>query len=467
MGKVTGFLEFDRSMPMTRPVVERVNDYKELYIRESSEFVNRQASRCMDCGIPFCQSGCPLGNIIPEFNDAVYRESWFEAYHILCLTNNFPEFTGRLCPAPCEGSCVLGLNADAVTIEYIEKQIIETAFDNGWVNPSVPTRNGLSVAIIGSGPSGLAAADELNKMGYDVTIYEKSAKPGGLLRYGIPDFKLEKHIIDRRIRILQQSGIIFICDHEINSHNIDDLDKYNAVLLCGGSTVARDIDIHGRQTQGIHLAMDYLQQSNEFVDQRTLQNIHAAGKHVVVIGGGDTGADCVGTAARQGALSINQLEFMFKPDASRDQNNPWPQWPMILRKSTSHDEGCTRQWSVMTKSFIKNDDKLSGLLVCDVDWEKGPDGKYSFIPKENSNRIIPCDLVLIAIGFLSGQTSTFVNKWNVGLETNGNISTSNYQTSNPKIFSAGDMRRGQSLIVWAIQEGREAAKSIDNYLINQ
>lgn len=430
----------------------------------------------MDCGVPFCHSGCPLGNVIPEFNDAVYRESWKEAYEILTSTNNFPEFTGRICPAPCESACVLGINQPPVVIEEIEKHIIEIAFERGLVKPYIPNiRTGKKVAVVGSGPAGLAAATQLNAAGHSVTVFERDDAPGGLLRYGIPDFKLEKWVIDRRVGVMEEEGVVFKCDTEVGVDiGMSDLLRgYNAIVLAGGSTIPRDLPIPGRDLKGIHFAMDFLKQQNKRVSGRFNKNeepIMATGKHVVVIGGGDTGSDCVGTSNRHGARSVAQFELLPKPPASRTMEMPWPTYPMVLKTSSSHEEGCERQWAVATKEFISDENgNLKALKTVDLEWKIGANGRAQFVEIEGSSREIPCELVLLAMGFVHPQHEGLVNELGVELDDRGNVRANekNYQTSIPKVFTAGDMRRGQSLVVWAISEGRECARQVDEFLSGQ
>lgn len=474
MGKPTGFLEFDRELPGKRDPKKRINDYKEMYIDFEDEKTNQQAARCMDCGIPFCHTGCPLGNIIPEFNDAVYNEDWEQAIDILHSTNNFPEFTGRICPAPCEASCVLGINKPPVAIELIEKTIIEKAFSLGLVKPQKPEfRSGKKVAVVGSGPAGLAAASQLNKAGHTVIVFERSDRIGGLLRYGIPDFKLEKEIIDRRLEIMEAEGITFKTGVNIGV----DLPFYtlinevDAVVLCGGSTLPRDLNIRGRELKGVHFAMDFLSQQNKRVAGDTISediSISAEGKHVIVIGGGDTGSDCVGTSNRHKAKSVTQIELLAKPPAARSENDPWPKYPMILRTSSSHEEGVDRQWSILTKEFISDGNgNVKALRIVDIQWEIGYTGKPEFKEIEGSERDLPCDLALLAIGFVHGETEDIRSKVDIEMDTRGNVNTKNYQTNIENVFAAGDMRRGQSLVVWAITEGREAARAVDEYLMGE
>ncbi|MBK8674617.1 MAG: glutamate synthase subunit beta [Bacteroidetes bacterium] len=479
MGKPTGFKEFTRELPAYRDPKQRLGDYKELYVEFSDEKTQKQGARCMDCGVPFCHFGCPLGNIIPEFNDAVYQGDWKLAIDILSSTNNFPEFTGRICPAPCEASCVLGINQPPVAIEHIEKSIIEKAYELGYVKPFIPKeRTGKKVAIIGSGPAGLAAAAQLNKAGHFVTVYERADQIGGLLRYGIPDFKLEKWVIDRRLEVMKSEGIEFKLNSNIGV-NIDAKEmeaQFDALVLTGGSTVPRDLPITGRELKGVFPAMEFLSQQNKRVADIKVEVDHtgkpyqngslsAKGKNVLVIGGGDTGSDCVGTSNRHGAKSVTQIELLGKPPVGRDENNPWPLWPMILRTSSSHEEGVERQWSLLSKAFIGNEKgELTGLKVVEIEW-KTVDGKPQFVEMPETEHIIPCELALLAMGFLFPDKTGIMDQLKIEQDERGNIKTTNYQTANAKVFSAGDMRRGQSLVVWAISEGREAARAVDIYLM--
>ena len=485
MGKPTGFLEFERQASKKRSVKERLRDFKEVEEKYDEKQTLDQASRCMDCGIPFCHNGCPLGNIIPEFNDAVYEQNWELAYQILDSTNNFPEFTGRICPAPCESSCVLGINKPPVSIEYIEKSIIEKAFENGWVTPrELKSRTDKKVAIVGSGPAGLAAAVQLNRAGHKVVVYERADQIGGLLRYGIPDFKLDKGIIDRRMEVMREEGIEFKTGInvgvDVKSSQL--MRDYDAILLAGGSTRPRDLKIEGRNLNGVHFAMEFLSQQNKKVAlgkgieidnsvdhtkrSYNIPEISAKGKHVVVIGGGDTGSDCVGTSNRQGAASVLQIEIMEKPGDERDERTPWPQWPLMLRTSTSHEEGCVREWLINTEAFI-GDEKgnLKALKIVEVAWNKKEDGSMKMEPVKGTEKEIPCDLALIAAGFVGPEKTGFIEELDLEIdEKRDNVIAKDYQTSNEKVFVAGDMRRGQSLVVWAISEGREAARSLDAYL---
>jgi glutamate synthase (NADPH) small chain len=474
MGKITGFLEFTRELPHKRPVQERINDYKEFVERYTDEKLNQQAARCMDCGTPFCHDGCPVGNLIPEFNDAVYRKSWQEAYEILSSTNNFPEFTGRICPAPCETSCVLGINQPAITIEEIEKHIIEIAFESGFVQPKIPNvRSGKKIAIIGSGPAGLAAATQLNSAGHSVTIFERDDEPGGLLRYGIPDFKLEKWVIDRRINIMKEEGVEIKCNANVGVNvSINDLlREYHAIVLAGGSTIPRDLNIPGRELKGIHFAMDFLKQQNKRVAEKSVEEevILATGKNVVVIGGGDTGSDCVGTSNRQKALSVTQFELMPMPPKSRTPFMPWPTYPMILKTTSSHEEGANRHWAIATKEFIGDENgNLKALKIVDLQWKFTDENKPAqFVEVTGSESEIPCERAFLAMGFVHPQHEGLLNELDIELDERGNVKASEkeFHTNISKIFSAGDMRRGQSLVVWAISEGRECARKVDEYLM--
>ncbi|GHN01453.1 dihydropyrimidine dehydrogenase subunit A [Cytophagales bacterium WSM2-2] len=472
MGKITGFLENNRQLPTKREVRERVKDYFEVEGAIDTSLTVKQASRCMDCGVPFCHHGCPLGNVIPEFNDAVYQQNWKLAYEILSLTNNFPEFTGRICPAPCEASCVLGINKPAVAIEYVEKTIIEKAFEEGYVKPRTPLqRSGKKVAIVGSGPAGLAAAEQLNYAGHWVTVFERSDEIGGLLRYGIPDFKLDKRILDRRLAVMNEAGIKFQTGVNVGMSvsAIELVESFDSILLCCGSTVPRDLTIPGRNLNGVHFAMDFLTQQNKRVNGKKIEgeDIWATGKNVIVIGGGDTGSDCVGTSNRHGAKSVTQIEILSKPPKDRNESMPWPSWPIILRTSTSHEEGCERQWSVVTKEFVGDEHgNLKALKIAEIEWKK-EGNTISFVEIPNSEKEIPCELALLALGFLHPQHTGLLDQLKVDYDERGNIKCHRYQTSNYKIFAAGDARRGQSLVVWAISEGREAARSVDEYLMGE
>ncbi len=484
MGKPTGFLEFTRELPGRRPVEERINDYKEFVELYAPEKLNQQAARCMDCGVPFCHHGCPLGNIIPEFNDAVYRKNWEEAYEILSATNNFPEFTGRICPAPCESSCVLGINQPAITIEEIEKHIIEIAFSKGLVKAHKPNvRTGKKIAVVGSGPAGLAAAAQLNYAGHTVTVYERDDAPGGLLRYGIPDFKMEKWVIERRVALMEEEGIVFKYNAHVGVNvNVNDLLRENhAIVLAGGSTVPRNLPVTGRDAKGVYFAMEFLKQQNKRVagknpmgDAPTESNLidedlSAKGKHVIVIGGGDTGSDCVGTSNRHGAVSVTQFELMPQPPNSRTQYMPWPTYPMLLKTTSSHEEGAHRHWAIATKAFLKDEHgNLQSVKVVDLEWKIAEDGRPAqFVEVPGSEREMPCQLALLAMGFTGPQQKGMIQQLDVELDERGNVKASekHYQTSISKIFSCGDMRRGQSLVVWAISEGRECARKVDEFLM--
>ncbi|HEX2629322.1 MAG TPA: glutamate synthase subunit beta [Chitinophagaceae bacterium] len=484
MGKPTGFLEFTREMPGKKPVEERLQHYNEFVDKYETEKLNQQAARCMNCGIPFCHSGCPLGNVIPEFNDAVYRKDWKEAFDILSSTNNFPEFTGRICPAPCESACVLGINQPPVAIEEIEKHIIEIAFENGFVKPKKPNlRSGKKVAVIGSGPAGLAAAAQLNYAGHSVTVFERDDAPGGLLRYGIPDFKLEKWVIDRRIKLMEEEGIVFKCLANVGVNvNINDvLREFNAIVLAGGSTTPRNLFIPGRELNGVHFAMDFLKQNNKRVAGKDVlanssiesnildEIVMATDKNVVVIGGGDTGSDCVGTSNRHGAKSVTQFELMPKPPADRTPFMPWPTYPMLLKTTTSHEEGADRHWAIATKEFIGDENgNLKALKVVDLEWKIVDGRAASFVERPGSERELPCELALLAMGFVHPQHVGFINDLGIGLDERGNVKATekDYRTNISKVFTAGDMRRGQSLVVWAISEGRECARKVDEFLNN-
>ena len=472
MGKITGFKEFERLSEPALPVGERVKNYQEFVLHLSDEDAKQQGARCMDCGIPFCQTGCPVNNIIPDFNDLVFRQNWREALDTLHSTNNFPEFTGRVCPAPCEAACTLNINDDAVGIKSIEHAIIDKGWEMGWVLPQPPThKTGKRVAIVGSGPAGLAAAQQLGRVGHDVIVFEKSDRIGGLLRYGIPDFKMEKSHIDRRVSQLQAEGVQFRVEQHIG---VDTpaavlLADFDAVILAGGAEWPRDLPVPGRELDGIHFAMDFLPLQNMVVAGAKVDNqIMATGKHVVVIGGGDTGSDCVGTSNRHGAASITQFELMSMPPEHEQKPLVWPYWPVKLRTSSSHEEGCARDWSVATKRFIGSHGKVEKLVAVRVEWQ---DGKMQEVP--GSEFEMKADLVLLAMGFVAPVQSGLLEQFaalgvekdqrqNVKAATEGTMA---YQTTNPKVFAAGDMRRGQSLVVWAIREGRQCARSVDEFLM--
>lgn len=471
MGKLRGFLEYERKNEAQLPVKDRLGHYREFTLPLAGEELQEQGGRCMDCGVPFCHSGCPLGNLIPDFNDAVYKNDWKTALSILHATNNFPEFTGRLCPAPCESACVLGLVKAPVAIELIEKTIVERGFSEGWIKASPPQkRTGKKVAIIGSGPSGLAAAQQLNRAGHQVSVFERDERPGGLLRYGIPDFKLEKTIIDRRISLLEEEGIIFKTNTEVGRDiTIDQMDTFDAILLAGGAAKKRALPVKGAAAAGVVQAMTYLTHNNRAIqeDQPVKDDLNATGKHVIVIGGGDTGSDCIGTANRQGALSVTNFEIMPLPATHRTDKHPWPFWPFTLKTTSSHAEGCEREWSIMTKAFLTDSTgTLTGLKTIDVYWEEIPGESPALREVEGTEREWPCDLALLALGF-TGPEPTLAEHFNVHTDERTNIIGNDHQTNIPHIFTAGDMRRGQSLIVWAISEGREAARCIDTFLMGK
>ena len=471
MGKIKGFIEFDRLKESVIDPKERIKNYKEFTVAPKTEELQDQAARCMDCGVPFCHSGCPLGNLIPDFNDAVYKNEWQRALTILHSTNNFPEFTGRLCPAPCEESCVLGIVNPPVSIELIEKYIVERGFAEGWIKPQPPkTRTGRTVAIVGSGPAGLAAAQQLNRAGHLVTVFERDNKVGGLLRYGIPDFKMEKNIIDRRLEVLEAEGIDFKCNVEIGKTITAETleNEFDAVLLATGATIKRGLPIPGSDLKGVEQAMEFLPHNNKAVDgqhEREAKYI-ATDRDVIVIGGGDTGSDCIGTSNRQGAKSVTNFELMSKPAEGRTEEHPWPYWPFKLKTSSSHEEGIHREWSILTKEFVGDKSgKLVGLKTVEVKWKKIPGERPQLIEKEGSEKEWPCDLALLALGF-TGPEKTVPEQFGLALDERGNIKGENdYQTQKPFVFTAGDCRRGQSLIVWAISEGREAAHQVDAFLM--
>ena len=467
MGNPTGFIEIGRVNFERRPVQERIHDWREVYKDFPEDNLQSQAARCMDCGIPFCHQGCPLGNIIPDWNDLVYRGQWQEALYRLLATNNFPEFTGRICPAPCEGSCVLGINADPVTIKNIEVTIIDRAFKEGLIRARRPlVRTGKAVAVVGSGPAGLAAAAQLNQAGHWVTVFERADRIGGLLRYGIPEFKMEKHVLDRRLNIMHEEGIMFRTNANVGVNvAVEELQQeFDSILLAGGSTAPRDLPVPGRELQGIHFAMDYLPLQNKRCEGDTISEsefISAKDKRVVIIGGGDTGADCLGTAHRQEARSIVQFELLPKPPAERAADNPWPSWPNIFRTSSAHEEGGDREYCVMTKSFTGSNGHVTQLHAVRVEFE-GRNLKE--VP--GTEFTLDADLVLLAMGFLGPERKGMLDQLGVAINERGNVTTNaEKMTSVPGIFAAGDMARGQSLVVWAIREGRQAAKFIDKYLM--
>lgn len=472
MGKPTGFLEHRRAKQPYRPVAERLRDWRQVMAEWPVEKLRTQASRCMDCGVPFCHEGCPLGNLIPDWNDLVYRDHWREAIDRLHATNNFPDFTGTLCPAPCEGSCVLGINDDPVTIKAIELAIIDRAFAEGWVQPQPPVvETGKHVAVIGSGPAGLAAAQQLRRAGHAVTVFERDDRIGGLLRYGIPEFKMEKRVLDRRLEQLRAEGVEFCAGVNVGVDlSVEALHRdYDAVVLCGGATAARDLPVPGRDLAGIHLAMDYLTQQNRRCEGDAIPDeagISAAGRQVIIIGGGDTGADCLGTAHRQGAASVHQLEILPRPPAMRAEDNPWPEWPRIYRVSAAHEEGGERMYAVSTRRFVDaGDGHVRALELVQVE-TKVVDGRPSFAEVPGSEHELAADLVLLAMGFVGPEREGLLGELGVELTERGNVRRDeNWMTSVPGVFVAGDMQRGQSLIVWAIAEGRSAARGVDRYLM--
>ncbi|MBE7560056.1 glutamate synthase subunit beta [bacterium] len=473
MGKLTGFMEIARETGGYEPVVERVRHYREFTRPLPAEKLSQQGARCMDCGTPFCHTshGCPLANLIPEWNDHVYRGRWKDALFTLLSTNNFPEFTGRVCPAPCETACVLGINADPVAIKQIEEAIIERGFGEGWMAPRPPAvRTGRTIAVVGSGPAGLAAADQLNQAGHSVTVLERDDRIGGLLTYGIPDFKLDKRVVERRLELMRAEGVVLETGANVGvNYPVSRLLGFDAICLCGGATAPRDLAVPGRELAGIHFAMPYLTQQNRRVAGLPVQGeeILATGKHVIVIGGGDTGSDCVGTANRQGAKSVTQLELLPLPPAARTEACPWPYWPLILRTSSSHEEGCARDWAVSTKSFSGRDGKVEQLHGVRLEWSE-PDehGRRRMREIPGSEFTLAAELVLLAMGFLGPEKKGLLSELGVELDERGNVKTDgDFATSVPGVFAAGDMRRGQSLVVWAIAEGRRVARAVDLYLM--
>ncbi|MEO8663284.1 MAG: glutamate synthase subunit beta [Bryobacteraceae bacterium] len=462
MGKITGFLEYTREVPQRRPVAERINDWFEVYQPFPENAVRTQGARCMDCGVPFCHNGCPLNNIIPDWNDLVYRDRWPEAIRVLHATNNFPEFTGRICPAPCESACVLGINEPPVTIKVIEKTIIDHAFSHGWIKPEPPvTLTGKRVAVVGSGPAGLAAAQQLRRAGHEVTVFEKADRIGGLLRYGIPDFKMEKHLIDRRLEQMSAEGVKFVTKANVggNVPVADVRNNFDAILLAGGAEAPRNLNVPGRELKGIHFAMEFLPQSNRRVAGDVVPDqILATGKHVIIIGGGDTGADCLGTSHRQKCASVHQFEIVERPPDERDTTTPWPLWPRQFRIESAHEEGGVREYSINTAQFVGDENgnvRELHSLRCD--------SKFQPIP--GTEKVFKADLVLLAMGFTGPTRTGMIEQLGVDLDNRGNVkSDENYMSSLPGVFAAGDMRRGQSLVVWAISEGRKAAESVDRWL---
>jgi glutamate synthase (NADPH/NADH) small chain len=473
VGKVTGFLEIQRKKWPTRPVDERLRDWKEVYLPFPEPELKKQAARCMDCGIPFCHQGCPLGNIIPDWNDLVYRDNWQDAIQRLHATNNFPEWTGRLCPAPCEGSCVLGINDDAVTIKAVEVTIIERAFERGWVSAQPPQkRTGKKVAVVGSGPAGLAAADQLNRAGHVVTVFERSDRIGGLLRYGIPEFKMEKRVLDRRLTLMEKEGVAFRPNADVGgSVPVRELQReHDAIVLACGAGAPRDLPIPGRELAGIHFAMEFLPLQNKRCEGDHIADdtfIDARGKHVVIIGGGDTGADCLGTVHRQGCASVHQFELLPRPPDTRASGNPWPEWPNIFRVSSAHEEGGERVYAVSTLRFLGDNGRVGALQAVKVEMVR-EGGRVEFKPVAGSEFTLPVDLVLLAMGFLGPEREGPIDELGLKLTERGNVARdAKWMTSAPGVFTCGDMQRGQSLIVWAIAEGRSCARGVDTFLMGR
>ena len=473
MGNPTGFLEIDKKERNYEDPKDRLKHFKEFIVPLTNEEVSKQGSRCMDCGIPYCHQGCPVNNLIPDWNDLVYKHEWKKALDTLHSTNNFPEFTGRICPAPCEAACTLNLTDNPVSIKTIECSIVDYGWEKGWIKPQLPKKHtDKKVAIIGSGPAGLACAQQLARLGHSVVVYEKNERIGGLLRIGIPDFKMEKTLIDRRMAQMQSEGVQFKTNSEIGNNISTNqiIDNFDAVSVCIGSEVPRNLEVKGRNLKGIHFAMDFLSQQNDMVAGKTISKnilISAKGKKVLVIGGGDTGSDCVGTSNRQGAKSVHQLELLPQPPVNENKQLTWPNWPMKLRTSTSHQEGCERQWSILTKSFEGNENGEVTKLICvEVEWKKSEDGSMKMIEVEDSEFEIEADLVLLAMGFVHPIHEGLVNNLSLKLDQRGNVEADeiSFKTSSDKVFVAGDCRRGQSLVVWAISEGRKCAERIDNFL---
>lgn len=475
MGKPTGFMEIARQEPGYLPVKERIHFYKEFTLPLADSELRQQGARCMDCGIPFCQTGCPVNNIIPDWNDLVYNNRWREALDVLHSTNNFPEFTGRVCPAPCEAACVLNISNDPVAIKTIEHAIIDKGWKEGWVSAQIPAmKTGKRVAVIGSGPAGLACSQQLARAGHAVALFEKSDRIGGLLRYGIPDFKMEKHLIDQRMQQMQAEGVEFRTGQHIgvNVPAKQLLDEFDAVVLSAGSEQARDLKVPGRELNGIYFALKFLEQQNRRVAGETLPadiSLTAKGKHVVVIGGGDTGSDCVGTSIRQGAASVTQFELMPRPPEQENKPLTWPDWPMKLRTSSSQQEGCARDWSIATKNFSGAQGKVKTLHAVRLEWQKDPAGAWKMQEIAGSEFDLKADLVLLAMGYMHPVQPGMLQELGIALDERGNVraDTERYQTSIPKVFAAGDARRGQSLVVWAIREGRQAARAVDEFLMGR
>ena len=473
MGKATGFIEYEARERTYKAPSERVTNYNEFTLPLSDKQLAIQSARCMDCGIPYCHNGCPVNNIIPDWNDLVYNNKYREALDVLHSTNNFPEFTGRICPAPCQESCTLNIDDQPVTIKTIECAIIDKGWQKNWITPHIAQqKTNKTVAVVGSGPAGMAAAQQLARAGHDVTLFEKNKKIGGLLRYGIPDFKMEKHLIDRRELQMKQEGIKIRTEIEVGKHISKDeiMETFDAIILSGGSEIPRDLNVPGRELDGVHFAMDFLTQQNRRVSREKINKIGeitAKNKHVIVIGGGDTGSDCVGTSFRQGAKTVTQLEIMPQPPDKENKSLTWPNWPMKLRTSTSHEEGASRDFSVTTKNFTGTGSSVSEMEIVKVEWENCNDGKMRMNELETTRNSIPADLVLLAMGFIHPVHDGIIKDLSIDLDSSGNVkaNTDNYRTSNNKVFVAGDMRRGQSLVVWAIREGRQCARSVDAFLM--
>jgi len=475
MGKATGFIEYEARERTYKAPSERVTNYNEFTLPLSDKQLAIQSARCMDCGIPYCHNGCPVNNIIPDWNDLVYNNKYREALDVLHSTNNFPEFTGRICPAPCQESCTLNIDDQPVTIKTIECAIIDKGWQKNWITPHIAQqKTNKTVAVVGSGPAGMAAAQQLARAGHDVTLFEKNKKIGGLLRYGIPDFKMEKHLIDRRELQMKQEGVKIRTGMEVGKDISKDeiMETFDAIILSGGSEIPRDLNVPGRELDGVHFAMDFLTQQNRRVSREKINKIGeitAKNKHVIVIGGGDTGSDCVGTSFRQGAKTVTQLEIMPQPPDKENKSLTWPNWPMKLRTSTSHEEGASRDFSVTTKNFTGTGSSVSEMEIVKVEWENCNDGKMRMNELETTRNSIPADLVLLAMGFIHPVHDGIIKDLSIDLDSSGNVkaNTDNYRTSNNKVFVAGDMRRGQSLVVWAIREGRQCARSVDEFLMGK